>query len=179
MGQNHEIVIAYSRNEFDEVIEELNESGITTESEIEEEIIAEIEKDVEAFKESFRTKYGFYPYFFYFVHKDNRNKYHVHILFSLMKPQLDKKVRWRKRDYFDLIKRISKISPRISPPSESKGIGAYPLWLIRRIELEIGRERAKILVERARKKGVKASELLDWVKRQSQRLPHQTPEPEL
>lgn len=126
-------------------------------------------EDLLSFEDSFRKKYGFIPFYTAFVHKDEKEKYHIHILFSLVNPQLERKVRWRKKDYFDLIRNMSKISPRIHISSEKKGIGAYPLWMIRRIEAKIGRNKAKQLIKEARKQKIRASKLLEWVEDQIKR----------
>ena len=143
-----EVIIAYSKDDFKDFNNE-------------DEIISEIEKDVDIFFKSFKEKYGFYPFSFYSIHKDDNNKYHVHIVFSLMKPELDKKVRWRKRDYFDIINKMSKKSERIPQPTANKEIGAYPLWIIRVLEMELGREKTKLLIEEARKKRIKTPDLIN------------------
>ncbi len=143
-----EVIIAYSKDDFKDFNNE-------------DEIISEIEKDVDIFFKSFKEKYGFYPFSFYSIHKDDNNKYHVHIVFSLMKPELDKKVRWRKRDYFDIINKMSKKSERIPQPTANREIGAYPLWIIRVLEMELGREKTKLLIEEARKKRIKTPDLIN------------------
>ena len=143
-----EIIIAYSKDDF---------KGFHDENDI----ISEIRKDVDTFFKSFKEKYGFFPFSFYSIHKDDNNKYHVHIVFSLMKPELDKKVRWRKRDYFDIINKMSKQSKRIPPPTANREIGAYPLWIIRVLEMELAREKTKLLIEEARKKRIKTPDLIN------------------
>ena len=139
-----ELIIAYSKDDF------------TKDSDI----LRLIKSDIKSFFLSFKEKFGFYPFSCYFIHK-SENMYHVHILFSLKQPDLNKKIRWKKRTYFDLIKKMSDKSPRISLPHKGKNIGAYPLWFIRKLEEKYGREIAKKIVKIAREKGYTTRELID------------------
>ena len=149
----HELIVAYDRNEdglTPETHSNLSEDGHTPEP---------IRMDIKAFLRAFREEFGFFPASAFFVHSDGE-KFHVHILFSLMKPDFSGKVRFRKQNYFRLVKRMSELSPRIrasSPPK--KRIGAYPMWLMRLIEAEIGREKAKRIVRKARTERLSAVQL--------------------
>ena len=144
-----ELIIAYSEDDFAECPNE-------------EVIRLKILSDIRIFFESFRDKFGFSPFSSYFIHKHkSENMYHVHILFSLKQPDLSKKIRWKKRTYFDLIKRMSDKSPRISLPHKGKNIGAYPLWFVQKVGEKYGREIAKKIVKIAREKGYTTRELID------------------
>jgi hypothetical protein len=68
-----------------------------------------------------------------------------------MNPFEKRKARWRKRDYFALVDKMRLFSRRISPINENKGIGAYPLWLIKKLESIIGRELAQKVIQVCRK----------------------------
>jgi len=142
-----EIVIAYSKEDFNN----LSES----------EIVEKITDDIHIFTDVFEEKFGFRPFITAFVHKNNIGMYHIHILFSLMNPETLKKARWKKRTYFDLIKKMSERSPRIKNTGRTKGIGAYPLWLIRKLEDRYGREIAKEIVKIAREKKYSVRNLIE------------------
>jgi len=157
-----ELIIAYSKDDF-------GNSDIS-------DILELIRSDIKSFFLSFKEKFGFIPFSCYFIH-ENDGKYHVHILFSLKEPDLLKKVRWKKRTYFDLIKRMSAISPRISVPHKGKNIGAYPLWLIRKLEARYGRETAKKLVKVARERGYPAKELIENAEKLQKLLSPRPPSP--
>ena len=133
-----EIVISYQPNDFEEY--ERNK------------IISEIEEDINVFLDAFKSKFGFSPLSFAAIHyTQDKNLYHVHIFFSLMNPFEKRKARWRKRDYFALVDKMRLFSRRISPINENKGIGAYPLWLIKKLESIIGRELAQKVIQVCRK----------------------------
>jgi len=145
-----ELVIAYSPEDFS--------------SNSEEEIEGLIGEDIDLFLEFFEEKFGFRPYYIAFIHKNNNNSermYHLHIIFSLKKPDLKTKVRWKKRTYFELVKKLASKSPRISVPHKGRNIGAYPLWIVRKLEEKYGRETAKEITKLARKKGYTARTLIE------------------
>jgi len=114
----------------------------------------DIYRDIRSFKKSFAEKYGFEPFIFYFIHKHKHsNMYHIHIFFSLRKPDLSTKVRWRKREYFEIKTAMQKRNSRITTPKRGKNIGAYPLWFIRKLQKEYGTEVAKEVTKLARQRG--------------------------
>jgi hypothetical protein len=139
-----EFVIAYSKNE--------------------EIALEDIEKDVELFFALLSAKYASSHFGVAMIHSDHRGKYHVHILFSLRDLSTGKKIRWNFRAYFDIVKKLSRHSPRISLPNENKNIGAYPLWLMRKIQEVFGLEEAEKIVSEARKKGLTSYELYEQMK---------------
>ena len=123
-----------------------------------------VRRDYESFLESFEERFGFRPFSAVFVHKDKRNnRYHMHILFSLMKPDLSKKIRWNSKVYFELARSISQKSRWIRFSDEKKA-GVYPLWLVRRFEQFLGVWGAKKFLKVARSKGLRAGELVDLLK---------------
>jgi hypothetical protein len=126
--------------------------------------IDDIEKDVELFFALLSAKYASSHFGVAMIHSDHRGKYHVHILFSLRDLSTGKKIRWNFRAYFDIVKKLSRHSPRISLPTEDKGIGPYPLWLIRKIQTIFGLEEAEKIVSDARKKGLTSYELYEQMK---------------
>jgi len=120
-----------------------------------------LRNDYEIFLESFKEKFGFKPFNALFVHRDKRTgRYHMHILFSLMRPNLTKKVRWNSKTYFQIAQSVARRSERIKI-SERKKSGNYPLWLIRSFESLLGVQRAKELVKLARRQGMSAYDLID------------------
>jgi len=144
-----ELIISYSKSDFP--------------NKNEDEILKSIHDDILIFLGTFKEKFGFYPFTTYFVHKNDKDIYHTHILFSLMNYHSPKptKARWKKRTYFDLVKKMSEYSERIKTTGKTKGIGAYPLWLVRKLEKQYGREIAKKIIEIARKKGYTTRELIE------------------
>jgi len=146
-----EVVIAYSPEDFTN----LKES----------EVKYLIKKDVEIFLKFFKEKFGFKPYYMYFIHKNDSNMYHIHLLFSLKKPNLKTKIRWKKRTYFELLKKLASESPRVSAPHKGKNIGAYPLWIVRKLEEKYGREITKEIVKLARKEGYTTKALIENAER--------------
>lgn len=143
-----EVLISYSAEDF------AQELGV----------VQKIKEDVGKFVEVFKEKFGFEPFAEYFIHKDDKGRYHVHLLFSLMKPDLSKKVRWNSKTYFEIVKKFSKRATRVKF-SEHKKSGVYPLWLVRELEKLVGRNDAKEVIRVARKRGLKAVDLVDLVKR--------------
>ena len=143
-----EVLISYSSEDFS------GELGI----------VPKIREDIERFIEVFKEKFGFEPFCQYYIHKDDKGRYHVHLLFSLMKPDLSKKVRWNSKIYFELAKKFSKRATRVRF-SEVKKSGVYPLWLIRIFEKLIGREKTKEVVRVARKRGLKAVDLVELLRK--------------
>jgi hypothetical protein len=143
-----EIVISYHPKDFD--------------TDNEDEILKSIHDDILIFLGTFKEKFGFYPFTTYFIHVNDSGIYHTHILFSLMNYNAPKpvKARWKKRTYFDLIKKMSKYT-KIKTTDKTKGIGAYPLWLLKKLEKQYGREATKKIVELARKKGYTTRELIE------------------
>ena len=127
-------------------------------------VVPKIKEDVKKFVEVFKEKFGFEPFAEYFIHKDDKGRYHVHLLFSLMRPDLSKKVKWNSKAYFELAKKFSKRATRVKF-SERKRSGVYPLWLVRELEKLVGRNDAKEVIRVARKRGLKAVDLVDLVKR--------------
>lgn len=153
-----EIVISYSPEDF--------------ENESENRIKSLIKEDIFLFSKIFKEKFGFKPFYIHFIHKNNTGIYHAHIIFSLKKPDLKSKVRWKKRTYFELIRKLESKSPRITVPRRNKGIGAYPLWLIRKLEKEYGEEVAKKIVKIAREKGYRTRELIDNAEKLAKEIMH-------
>ena len=127
-------------------------------------VVPKIKEDVEKFVEVFKEKFGFEPFGEYFIHKDDKGRYHVHLLFSLMKPDLSKKARWNSKIYFEIVKKFSKRATRVKF-FEHKKSGAYPLWLIRNFEKLIGREKTKEVIKVARKRGLKAVDLVELLRK--------------
>jgi len=126
--------------------------------------IDDIEKDVELFFALLSQKYASSHFGVAMIHSDHRGKYHVHILFSLRDLETGKKIRWNFRAYFDVVKKLSRLSERISLPTKNKGIGPYPLWLVRKIQEVFGLEEAEKIVSDARKKGLSSRELYEQMK---------------
>jgi len=126
--------------------------------------IDDIQKDIELFFALLSAKYASSHFGVAMIHSDHRGKYHVHILFSLRDLSTGKKIRWNFRAYFDIVKKLSRHSPRISLPNENKNIGAYPLWLVRKIQEVFGLEKAEKIVSDARKKGLTSFELYEQMK---------------
>ncbi|NPA72966.1 MAG: relaxase/mobilization nuclease domain-containing protein [Gammaproteobacteria bacterium] len=144
----YEVVIAYSDDDLNDC----------------EKFMRCLMSDCDAFVESFKEKFGFKPFSAVFVHRDKRSgRYHMHILFSLMKPNLAKKVRWNSKTYFEIAKKVAEKSKRISI-SERKRAGSYPLWLIREFERTVGVKNTKELVRLARRRGLKSYELVELLK---------------
>ncbi len=127
-------------------------------------VVSRIKEDVGKFIEVFREKFCFEPFAEYFIHKDDKGRYHVHLLFSLVKPDLTKKIKWNSKTYFEIVKKFSKRATRVKF-SERKRSGAYPLWLIRELERVVGREKAKEVVKVARKRGLKAVDLVELLRK--------------
>ena len=123
-----------------------------------------INKDISIFLDAFKLKFNFTPVTISFIHKTkDTNTYHVHIIFSLMDIENGKKARWKKRTYFDLIKKMSEYSDRIKNPNENrknKNVGAYPLWLIRKLEDIYSREFAKEIIKIARERNYRTRDLM-------------------
>ena len=143
-----ELIISYSKNDFPDKNKD--------------EILQLIKDDIHVFLGVFKEKFGFYPFTAYFVHVNDSGIYHTHILFSLMNYHSPKpvKARWKKRTYFDLIKKMSKYT-KIKTTDKTKGIGAYPLWLLKKLEKQYGREATKKIVKIAREKGYTTRELIE------------------
>jgi len=142
-----ELIISYSKSDFS--------------NKNEDEILQLINDDISIFLGVFKKKFGFYPFVTYFVHRTDSGIYHTHILFSIMNPETSKKVRWKKRTYFDIVKNMSKYSNRIKVTEKTKGIGAYPIWLIRKFEGQYGREVTKKIIKIAREKKYTVRELIE------------------
>jgi len=141
----YEVVIAYSDDDL---------QGC-------EDVMQCLRSDYENFLNVFKEKFGFKPFNALFVHRDKRTgRYHMHILFSLMRPDLSKKVRWNSKVYFQIAQLVARRSARIKI-SEKKRSGNYPLWLVRSFELLLGVQRAKELIRLSRRKGLKAYDLID------------------
>ncbi len=144
----YEVVIAYSDDDLRNC----------------KDVMQYLKEDYENFLNVFKEKFGFKPFHTLFIHKDKRSgRYHMHILFSLMRPDLSKKVRWNSKVYFQIAQQIAKRSERIKI-SERKRAGNYPLWLIRSFESLLGVQRAKELVRLSRRKGLKAYDLIDLLR---------------
>ena len=126
--------------------------------------IDDIQKDIELFFALLSAKYASSHFGVAMIHSDHRGKYHVHILFSLRDLSTGKKIRWNFRAYFDVVKKLSRHSPRISLPTEDKGIGPYPLWLVRKIQEVFGLEEAEKIVSDARRRGLSSRELYEEMK---------------
>jgi len=142
-----EIVIAYS----DEDVRNMSDP------------VRAIEEDVELFLKAFKEKYHFRPNHAVFVHRGG-NRYHVHILFSLMKPDLSKKVRWSKKDYFEIAQKVARES-RFVKVEQSGGVGSYPLWLVREFERLVGVKESRKVVRKARKEKRELGFLLKLLKK--------------
>ena len=143
-----ELIIAYSPEDLPED---------------EEEALSMIKSDVFLFSHCFQEKFEFRPTTVAFVHRTkDTGLYHVHVLFSLMDVEKARKARWKRRSYFDIVKRMSSLSPRISvPPRKDKSIGAYPIWLRRKIESTYGREIARDIMSLARERKIRTKDLIE------------------